>query len=100
MKTVEPAGKFSRLTREEKIRFLLRLAHELTIVARESYEPGSEALAHPARVRSVNEIQHCILAFLIALTENDPRRYPDDVFVAILSEDRDPEFRIQVQEAF
>jgi hypothetical protein len=102
MKTRNAVGTFIPLSREEKVRFLLRLAHELTLVARESYEPGTEALTHPARVRAVNEIQHRILAFLIALVEDDPRRYPDDVLLAIILEDndRDPEFRNQVWGAF
>lgn len=101
MKTLDPAQTFAQLSREDKVRFLSRLAWELTVVARDSYEPGTEQLLHPARVRAVNELQHSLLGYLVALTNDDTHRYPDDVLVAILlEEDRDAQLRQQVAYAF
>lgn len=44
--------------------FLATLAFELTIVGRNSYTVQSDGLDHPEQLRTVNEIQHRVLAFL------------------------------------
>src|SRR5436853_3649579 len=68
---------------EEQIDFLLDFAHELTIGARDTYAVGEEGLTDPARMRRINEVQHRILGFIIALRRNDARRYPEDTLVRI-----------------
>jgi hypothetical protein len=101
MKTLEPALAFSQMPRENNIRFLSRLAFELTIVGRDSYIPQTEDLSHPAHLRAINELQHKILSYLCALTSNDRALYPDNVLIAIILEaGKDVIQRSQVHDAF
>jgi hypothetical protein len=94
-------GKFLPLPDREKIEVLVRLSHELTILARDTYEAGSTRLSHPLRLRTINEVQHRISAHVLALLRNDPARYPDDVLAQIILEhDNDPELRRQIGDAF
>lgn len=92
---------FQHYSPQEKIDFLIHLAHALTILARDTYEVGGEGLTQPSRLRRITEVQHRVLGCLIALMKQDAQRYPDDVLVRLLlehPEDRDLEQ--QVQEAF
>jgi hypothetical protein len=101
MHVTDAVAAFSSLTTEEKADFLALLAHELTIVARDSYEVGREGLTNPARVRAVNEVQHRVTGFLVALLKNDVKRYPDDVLVNIIFElPGEAGLQKQVAEAF
>jgi hypothetical protein len=101
MKTVDPVQSFTQMTKDDKTRFLCRLAFELTIVARDTYIPQTEDLSHPAHLRAINELQHRMLGYLSALTIDDPGRYPDDVIIAIILEaGKDEEQRREVHAAF
>ena len=85
----------------EKVSLLLRLAHELTIIARDTYDSESDNLTNPVRTRTINEVQHRVLSFLIALRENNINRYPDDVLVGIIVDHpEDIELQRQLQEVF
>jgi hypothetical protein len=77
---------FCKYSSQEKIDFLVQFAHALTILARDTYAVGENGLTNPARLRSINEIQHRVIGFLMALRKNDPKRYPDDVLVRIILE--------------
>ena len=86
---------------DEQIDFLVRLAHELTILARDAYEVGGNGLTDPSRLRVVNELQHRVTAFLIALRKDDARRYPDDVLIrTILQHPEEPGLQRQLRDAF
>jgi len=100
--TVQQATQeFSSHPKEEQIDLLLRLGHALTILARDSYEVGQDGLTRPSRVRTINEVQHRILGFLLSLTKNDPHRYPDSVLMQIILEHpEDPELQRQIQTEF
>ncbi len=75
--------------------------HELTVIARDSYEAGQDGLTDPRRVRRVNEVQHRVSAFLWALLRRDPQRYPDGVLIKIVLEQPDDgTFEQQLREAF
>jgi hypothetical protein len=63
--------------------------HELSIIARDSYEVGRDGLTNPQRVRRINEVQHPVSAFLCALLRSDTQRYPDDVLLKIILEHPD-----------
>jgi hypothetical protein len=92
---------FSSYSIQEKTAFLARLAHELTILARDAYDVGQDGLTDPPRLRRINEVQHRVTSFLLALIKNDPKRYPDDVLVRIILEHpEDADFQRQLQEAF
>src|ERR1700743_2257665 len=59
-----------QLSPEQKQRFLARLSFELTIAARDTYLPGSEDIAAPQQLRSINEIQHRVTGCLLELLDN------------------------------
>ena len=86
---------------KEKEEFLAQLIHELTIIARDSYEVGHDGQTNPQRVRRINEVQHRISDFLCALLGNNPHRYPDDVLIRIILEHPDDsDLERQLGEAF
>ena len=74
------------MRREQKLRLLARLAHEITICAREAYAGGMEAEAALQMLRAYNEVQHRVASQLRHLLTDDPHRYPDGAFVDILLE--------------
>jgi len=77
----EAIASFSGLDHDGKADFLALLAHELTIAARDTYEVGGNSLTDPARMRSINEIQHRLLGFLASLLNGDRERYSDEMLV-------------------
>ncbi len=92
---------FSTYSPDEKIDFLIQFAHALTILARDTYEVGTEGLSKPSRLRIINEVQHRVTSFLIALMKNDVKRYPDDTLVRIILEHpEDLALQRQLREAF
>lgn len=91
---------FRGLPPTAQIEALIRLAHELTIVGRDAYEPGSLELRYPQRLRSLNEVQHRIISHVMALMAADPHRYPDEVLMSLIFEQDDSALRQQVAAAF
>ena len=92
--------RFRKSSPQEQIDFLLQFAHELTVLARDTYAAGEDGLTHPARLRLINEVQHRVVSFLIALRQNDSHRYPDDVLVRIMLEHpADQDLQQQLQKA-
>ncbi len=92
---------FSHYSSQGKIDFLVQLAHALTILARDTYEVGGEGLTEPSRLRRLNEVQHRVLGFIIALRKPGAKRYPDDVLVRVILEHADDlPLQRQLQEAF
>jgi hypothetical protein len=57
--TAEPSSERDELT------FLAKLSHELTICARETYEPGTNNVLEPQLLRSYNELLHRITAAIL-----------------------------------
>lgn len=82
----EAIGVFRAYSPDEKKEFLALLMHELTIVARDSYEVGGEGLTNLPRVRTINEVQHRLAGFLVKLLRADERHYPDEAIVRIILE--------------
>ncbi len=89
MTTEEAITVFVSYSSADKQDFLAQLMHELTIIARDSYEVGRDGLTDPRRMRLVNEAQHCVSGFLLALLRDDPQRYPDESLVRIILEQPD-----------
>jgi|SRR6516162_3472554 hypothetical protein len=100
MDTTQIVAEFRSLPPASQIESLVRLAYELTIVGRDTYEPASLGLQHPNRLRSLNEIQHRVTSHVLALYAADSGRYPDEVLASIILEQDDPELRRQVAAAF
>jgi hypothetical protein len=82
---------FISYSHAEKADFLAQLMYELTLVVRDNYELGQDGLDNPCRVRRVNEVQHRVSAFLLALLRDNPQRYPDEVLAKIILEQPDDE---------
>lgn len=92
---------FVSYSSKDKEEFLAHLIHELTIIARDSYEVGQNGLTNPQRMRRINEVQHQISGFLCALLSNNAHRYPDDVLVRIILEHPDDsDLERQLSETF
>ncbi|MBI3327277.1 MAG: hypothetical protein HYZ81_11325 [Nitrospinae bacterium] len=90
---------FCKYSPQEKIDFLIQVAHALTILARDSYAVGEDGLTNPPRLRIINEIQHRLTGFLVALRKQDLKRYPEDVLVRmILEHPEDLDLQRQLQE--
>ena len=92
---------FCKYSAQEKIDLLIQLAHALTILARDTYAVGENGLTNPSRLRIINEIQHRVTGFLLALQRRDPKRYADDVLARIILEHPDDlGLQGQLQETF
>jgi hypothetical protein len=92
---------FRNYSPQEKIDFLVHLAHALTILARDTYEVGGEGLTQPARLRRMTEVQHRVLSSIIALTKDETKRYPDEVLVRlVLKHPEDRDLQQQLEQAF
>ncbi|HKS29413.1 MAG TPA: hypothetical protein VJS44_16400 [Pyrinomonadaceae bacterium] len=92
---------FSSYSLEEQREFLTRLIHELTVLARDSYEVGKDGLTNPQRMRRINEVQHRISANLYALLHGGSYRFPDDVLMRIVLEhEDDKELERQLNNSF
>ena len=100
--TVDKAIKiFVSHSSEDREEILVYLMHELTIIVRDSYEVGRDGLTNPQRVRRINEVQHCVSAYLYALMSSNSQRYPDDVLIRIILEHPDDkELEEQLSRAF
>jgi hypothetical protein len=90
---------FCHYSPQERTHFLIQFAHALTILARDTYAVAEEGLTNPSRLRIINELQHRVTSFLITLTKNEVKRYPDDVLLRIMLEHpEDPDLQRQLQE--
>src|SRR5580700_10068118 len=78
---------FLSLPDEGKLDAFLFLAAGLTVFARSTYVPGTEEIAEPARLRRLNELQHRILYYLLALHQGNTKRYPDELILDIMLDD-------------
>lgn len=75
---------FSALTEQQQALVLASYAFELTILARDGYEAGTEKLSDPQLVRRINEVQHRVTIAVVSRLKNDKSRYPDDVLMDII----------------
>ncbi|SRR6266511_5040775 len=90
---------FCHYSPQEKTHFLIQFAHAMTILARDTYAVGEEGLRNPSRLRIINELQHRVTSFLIALMKHEVKRYPDDVLLRIILEHpEDQDLQRQLQE--
>jgi hypothetical protein len=100
MSLAQVTASFRAFSPQEKITFLVGFAHELTILARDTYEVGQDGVIHPVRLRRLNEVQHRLTSSLMAMLRQDPGLYPDEVLVRILLEHpNDAELQRQLEEA-
>ena len=84
MNIEEAIETYSKMPVADQALCLALYGYELTILARDAYEPGTDDVRNPRWLRKFNEIQHRILGHISKLLNEDKARYPDDVFLNIV----------------
>ncbi len=79
-------ARYPALLAAEQISFLSRLAANLTVFARDTYEVQTVNVGDAPRLRGYNEFQHRVSFHLLHLIEGDEDRYPDDVLGRMIAE--------------
>jgi hypothetical protein len=74
---------------KQQIYALCLLSSYLTLEGRSLYPPSISIEQAYKVLKTINEIQHSIVNQLIPLLTDNPRRYPDDVFINIIIEKSD-----------
>jgi hypothetical protein len=87
----EAVAAYSALSASEQLRVLADYAHDLTVIARGTYVAQTEDIAHPRRLRLLNEVQHRVTGHMRHLIAGNTKRYPDDVIVRIIIAEDDAE---------
>jgi hypothetical protein len=80
----EATAKFAALTKPERLVFLARYGHQLTIVARSAY--GTEIADVVAKdfFRKLFEIQHRLFSYMASLMTDDDQCFSAQAMVSIL----------------
>jgi hypothetical protein len=82
--SVDAKQSFLILDAPSQARVLARVAHMLTIHARESYEVGTDGVNDTISLRRSNEVMHRLTSQICALLEGDEKRFPDEVILRII----------------
>jgi hypothetical protein len=72
----------------DKARAFARLCHDLTVVARDTYDSEGN-VKDTGRLRALNEIQHRMTGFLLALMSEDATGYSDQSVATMFLADRE-----------
>ena len=84
MDTAEIISQYTQKSELQQAKFLSRLAHQITIFARDTYELDGDSLLDPARLRGINEIMHRVIGQQFKLLPGENSRYPDDILIKML----------------
>jgi hypothetical protein len=91
----------ARMAPAEEAKFLARLGHWFTVIARDCYEFQAPGVVNPIKLRQINEIQHRVFAQIAGLVSKGERIFDPVVMVAWLTaEECDIELQDQCLEAF
>ena len=80
----EAIAKYSALDRDRKIAVLATYGHELTILSRGAYVPGTEEVSDPVRLRRANETFHRVFSHIRDLSMGESKRFPDDTIATLM----------------
>lgn len=69
--TSDSIDRLARLSPRQKLSLLSRLAFDVTVAARGTYEPGTDGVADAAALRRYNEVQHRIADQLKRLASSE-----------------------------
>jgi hypothetical protein len=86
MTYAETTAEFLKLPPPKRAKFLLNLAHALTVRARGGYVAGGPGVSDASRLRGMNELLHKVIEHLVYAADADRSSYPDDVLLQILQE--------------
>ena len=79
----EAIGRFTALSSDDKAMALGKVSHQVTIAGRDASLEG-DCQQQRDKLVALNEIQHKLVAQMLALLKNSSERYPDRVFLQIL----------------
>jgi hypothetical protein len=79
----EAAGRFESLPSDDKARVLGQVSYHFTIAGRDVSTQG-DCQQQRDRLVALNEIQHKLMAQILALLKNSRDKYPDKDFFLIL----------------
>lgn len=80
------AGWLAGLDQNKKVSVLARVAHELTILARDTYEPGTRGVSDPSRLRAINEVMHRLTRRVLNLSRGSGDDWNEAEFWQALAE--------------
>jgi hypothetical protein len=84
----------SDMPAETQAKFLAKLGHFLTVIAREAYEFQGPGVTNPRMLRDFNELHHRIYSQINGLVSNGTANFPPDVLASWLcGEERAEEFQ-------
>ena len=75
---------FSSLSSERQAQELAYWLEIVTVDARDTYIPATQAIADPVRLRGFNELQHKLAAQLRSILAEEQQQYPYEVFFAMI----------------
>ena len=75
---------FSDLSAIDKARFLARFMYEMTLEARNFYQPAGDQDIDAPKLRFINEIQHRVTRFIEQILSDDPARPSDEMMMRLL----------------
>ena len=84
MDIVEAKNRYNELSSRQKIDFLIRFSHALTIIGRECYDFDGDGVDHPKSLRYVNEMQHRIMGAAMALRSKESDDTPRDWIIELM----------------
>ena len=68
----EAKARYHELDFDQKLDFLIRFSHVLTVVGRECYDFDGTGVEHPKSLRYINEMQHRIMGAAMELRRIGP----------------------------
>lgn len=80
----EAKARYHELGMDQKIDFLIRFSHVLTIVGRECYEFDGTGVEHPKSLRYINEMQHRIMGAVMELRRKGPDEEARDWIIELM----------------
>ena len=75
-----------QLDNHGKAILLAKAAHELTMRARDTYEPGTRGVSEPARLRGINEVMHRLTRRILTLNRGTEGEWKEAEFWQALQE--------------
>lgn len=80
------ARRLGEADRQAKASVLARVAYELTVRARDTYEPGTIGISDPSRLRIINELMHRLTRRVLNLTRGSEDGWKEAEFWQALCE--------------
>ncbi len=79
--------KFREMKQQEQLVWLSQLLYLLSMLARGTYEAGTDAVLEPIKLRQFNELIHRIASFTKKIAKASDQGIPDVDFFALLQKE-------------